>query len=240
MSLPELAGLIVSLVLTLMVFSYLLGENPITGPLYRLALHMFIGAAAGYAAAVALRQVLWPRLILPLLAGEALAAPLFPVVPLGLSLLLALKVSRSSLGRLGNVPVAFLVGVGAAVAIGGAVTGTLFPQVTAGARAGAFPLADLPQLVADPGAQVERLVSAGVFFLGTLATLLYFFFVSPRPAGAAPARHPLLALAAAGGQFFIVIAFGVLYAGAVSASLALLSDRVAFLWTAIGSLSGLQ
>jgi hypothetical protein len=240
-SLSELIGLLVGFGLTLMVFSYLLGENPLSGPLYRLALHVFIGAAAGYTLAVVAQSVLWPRLGLPLLEGTFIAAPVFPVIPLGLGLLLLMKMFQSPVGRVGNVSVAFLVGVGAAVAVGGAITGTLLPQIVAGAGAGAYPLADLGSLVTDPGAQLERLVSAGIFFVGTLTTLMYFFFLAPRQPGApAAARHPILAGLALLGQFFINVAYGALYAGALAASLALLTDRVAFLWTAINSLTNLR
>jgi hypothetical protein len=244
----ELAGLIASFVLTLMVFSYLLGENPLSRPLYRTALHVFIGAAAGYALAVVAQTVLWPRLGRPLLTGEFLDPPFYPVAPLLLGLALLLKVFQSGLGRLGNLPAAFVVGAGAAVAVGGAVTGTLLPQVAAGAAAGAYPLGDLGGLLADPGAQLERLVSAAVFFIGTLATLLYFFYLAPGaqalgaagPGATAPARHPIMAGVAIVGQFFINVAYGTLYAGAVAASLALLTERMAFLWTAFNSLISLR
>ena len=240
MSTSELAGLLVSFVLTLMVFSYLLGENPLSRPLYRIALHVFIGAAAGYTLAVALQNVLWPRLGVPFLDGTVISAPTYPVAPLVLGLLLLLKLFQSPTGQLGNLSVAFLVGVGAAVAVGGAVTGTLFPQIAAGAAAGSFPLSDLGGLLADPGLQLERLVSAAILFVGTLATLMYFFFVAPRQAGAPAARHPILAGVAIVGQFFINVAYGTLYAGALAASLALLTDRVAFLWTAISALGNLR
>ena len=241
MNLSELIGLAASFVLTLMVFIYLLGENPLSRPLYRIALHVFIGAASGYALAVVAQNVLWPRLVVPLLDGAFLDAPVYPVVPLVLGLLLLLKVFQSGLGRLGNLPVAYVVGAGAAVAVGGAVTGTLLPQIAAGARAGAYPLADLGGLLADPGAQLERLISAAIFFIGTLTTLLYFFFLAPRArGGGAPARHPIMAGLAIVGQFFINVAYGALYAGALAASLALLTDRVAFLWTAFNSLTSLR
>jgi hypothetical protein len=237
----DLIGLFVSFILTLMVFSYLLGENPLSRPLYRIALHVFIGAAAGYTLALVGQNVIWPRLVRPLLDGTFLDGPFYPIVPLVLGLLLLLKIFQSGLGRLGNLPVGYLVGVGAAVAVGGAVTGTLLPQVAAGARAGAYPLADLGGLLADPGSQFERLISAAVIFVGTLTTLMYFFFLAPRRAGgAAPMRHPILAGVAIVGQFFINVAYGTLYAGALAASLALLTSRVAFLWTAFNSLISLR
>uniref|UniRef100_A0A7C4KI20 2-oxoacid dehydrogenase acyltransferase catalytic domain-containing protein n=1 Tax=Anaerolinea thermolimosa TaxID=229919 RepID=A0A7C4KI20_9CHLR len=45
-----------------MVFSYLWKDNA----LFRVAIYLFVGVSAGYVGAVACRQVLLPRLILPL------------------------------------------------------------------------------------------------------------------------------------------------------------------------------
>ena len=42
----EFIGLIVGFILTLLVFSYLLGDNP----LYRIAIHLLVGTSAAYAA----------------------------------------------------------------------------------------------------------------------------------------------------------------------------------------------
>ena len=44
-----LIGPIVAMLLTVMVLSYLIGDNP----LFRIASHLFIGVAAGYACALA-------------------------------------------------------------------------------------------------------------------------------------------------------------------------------------------
>jgi hypothetical protein len=237
-SLPDLIGLSASLLLTLMVFSYLLGENPLSRPLYRIALHLFIGASAGYVLAVALRQVIWPRLGQPFLAAGVFSPPIFPIIPLVLGLLLLMKTLRSPIGQWGNLSVAFLVGAGAAVAVGGAVTGTLFPQARAAAAVGSFPLDDLPKLFGpEASAQFERLAGAAVFFVGTLTTLMYFFFTARRePGTGALQRHPIMAGVAFFGQVFINVTYGALYAGALAASLAVLTDRVAFVWEAIGKL----
>ena len=54
----------VAFVLTLMAFSYLLGDNPI----FRLAEHLFVGTAAGYAVVVAYHNILRPKLFVPLIA----------------------------------------------------------------------------------------------------------------------------------------------------------------------------
>ena len=50
-----------SAVLTLMIFSYLLGDNP----LYRLALHIFVGVSVAYLFVLALQAVIIPALSMP-------------------------------------------------------------------------------------------------------------------------------------------------------------------------------
>ena len=110
---------VVSFILTLLVFSYLLGDNPF----FRFVSALFIGITAGYFFIVILYQVIIGRLIAPLAHGTFLA-----IIPLLLSGLLLMKLSPR-LSRLGNTPMALLVGVGSAVAVGGAVLGTLFGQV---------------------------------------------------------------------------------------------------------------
>lgn len=47
--------------LTLCIFSYLLGDNP----LFRLALHIFVGASVAYVCVIALQTVLLPVLSPP-------------------------------------------------------------------------------------------------------------------------------------------------------------------------------
>jgi hypothetical protein len=54
----ELLGTWVAALLTLAVLSYVFGDNPF----FRLAEYLFIGLAAGYAASLAWRHVLWPRI----------------------------------------------------------------------------------------------------------------------------------------------------------------------------------
>jgi len=53
---------IIAFLITLMILSYLIGDNP----LFRVAVYIFVGVSAGYVAAVAIRQVLWPDLLQPL------------------------------------------------------------------------------------------------------------------------------------------------------------------------------
>ncbi len=215
----DLLGTLVGLVLTLFVFSYLLGDNAV----FRFTIHLFVGVSAGLAAAVALRNVVVPHLLLPVMDFSEPLEWLWSFLPFLLGLLLLAKLSPR-LSRLGNVSTAFIVGVGAAAAVGGAVLGTLFPQVAA-----ATSLLDLNAYLADPflstgfGAFFNRVIAV----LGTVAALVYFHFgARPRPGGYE--RNRLIEIGAQIGQVFIAVTFGVLFSGVFMAALAALVNRVHF------------
>ena len=65
----ELISALIGLILTLMVFSYLIGDNP----LFRIAVYLFIGVASGYAATIVWHNVLVPKLFQPLAALNPLS-----------------------------------------------------------------------------------------------------------------------------------------------------------------------
>lgn len=231
-----LIGPIVAALLTIMVLSYLIGDNP----LFRLATHLFIGVAAGYAGALAARSVLWPGLVQPILRaglGGLLnpAAALTLIVPAFLAFLLLLKLVPGT-SRLGTFSTAFLVGVGAAVVVGGAITGTLIPQSKA--AMGTFDPGVVSPQTGETG--IERVINVVILLVGTLSTLAYFRFTLRRGSaseGRPPGPIGMLGKAlSALGQSFIALAFGVMYAGALSATLLILTQRVQFLWDALNGL----
>jgi hypothetical protein len=224
-SLLDLSGALVGFLLTLMVFSYLIGDNP----LYRLAIHLFIGVAAGYATIMAINTVILPRLILPLLNGERVER-LLAIVPVILGWLLLTKISPR-LSPLGNLPLALLVGVAAAAAIGGAVTGTILPQVNASIN-----LLDLQSGEGFDANLGLRLVNGGIILLGTVATLAYFQF-GERTAKTSSLRGWLDGLSQVG-QMFIAITFGFLFAGVYSAALTALIERIFALVDLVKSIFG--
>jgi hypothetical protein len=122
--------------------------------------------------------------------------------------------------------VAYLVGLGAAVAVGGAVTGTLFPQTAAtfvSLLPGEAPAGDLLALLEQP-------VSALVLMVGTLSTLAFFWYGGRSLPGGQVDRPLLVKPLARVGQVFIGLAFGVLYAGVLSASVAYLAERLGAIW----------
>jgi hypothetical protein len=208
----------VSFIITLFILSYLFGDNI----LFRLAVYIFVGAAAGYVAAVAWNEVLYPDLVQPALSRAAFAdgAQITSfVVPLLGSLLLLFKLSPR-LSHLGQLPMAYLVGVGAAVTIGGAVLGTLLPQASA-----TFNGFDLSS-AGTGGDTLFKFFNGLVVLLGVIGTLAYFHFGATQKADGAVRRNPLINILAWVGRIFIAITFGVLFAGVYMAALTALLERM--------------
>lgn len=212
---------IIGFLLTLLVFSYLLGDNP----LFRFAAYLFVGVTAGYLGAVLLYQVLIPKLLWPLLIGTT-TEKILAGVALLLSLLLIARLFPS-LSAASSIPMAYLVGSGAAVIIGGAVLGTIFAQSRA--TAAGFSLA----AGAAPAAVGLQLLDALFILAGTIATLAYFHFGAPSRQNEAPNRGTLINSLAGIGQVFIGITLGALFAGVLAASLTALIDRLNFLWNVV-------
>ncbi|MBP7998331.1 MAG: hypothetical protein KA314_03105 [Chloroflexi bacterium] len=195
----ETLGIIIGLVATVLVYSYLLGDNP----LYRLAVHLLVGVSGGYAAVVALREVIWP-VFRQLLNDPTNPATILWFVPLALALMLGLK-AFPRFAWLGNSTMALLVGVGTAVALVGAIMGTLWPQIAAAAQ---------PSTSGVLGGVVTALL--------TICTLLMFQFTGRNPEKPAAWQRGIQGI----GQFVLTITFGALFAGILSTSLALLTYQL--------------
>ncbi len=198
--------------LTILVYSYLLGDNP----LYRLAEHIFIGSSVAYAVVVVIHGILGPLLLDPLTSGET-GEKLLAVVPLVLGLLLWTKL-KTSWAWMGNLSVAFLLGVGAALAIGGALFGSILPQVQATISA----------------IDLVGLGKGLIIVVGTLSTLLYFHFAAGAKGGLSGIGAGFIRAWARLGRWFIMIAFGAIFANTVMARISLLIGRVRFLLDVFG------
>ncbi len=218
----DLIWTIVAFVLTLMIFSYLFGDNL----MFRIATYLFVGVSAGYVATMLLYQVILPRLVWPALQGGILTV----LVPLILSLFLIAKLFPR-FSSLGNIPMGYIVGVAAAVVIGGAVLGTLFGQGQASIN-----MFSLSASLASPDGMLQAL-GATFILIGTVCTLAYFNFGAvTRPSVSAsepPHRAPVVELLARIGQIFIAITLGALFAGIFAASITALIERLDFIKTAI-------
>src|SRR5687768_6746283 len=157
----ETIGFFIAVVLTLMVFSYILGDNF----LFRLAAHIFVGVAVGYALIVITYQVFIPTLTVDNLWS---LIPLIPPLLICLFLVFkALPLKGSLFNVLGNLGLAFILGVGAALATGSALFGTLIPQVSATASISANPF----NYPVEPGEdQWVTWLNNIIIILGTVGT----------------------------------------------------------------------
>lgn len=218
----ELISALVGLILTLMVFSYLIGDNP----LFRIAVYLFIGVASGYAATVVWHYVLVPKLFQSVSTLNPLA--LIPFV-LGISLLAKLS---PRIAWIGNFAMAVLVGVGAAAAVGGALLGTLMPQAQAA-------IDGFDVLSAGSGLELASRLLEGVIMLGgTVFTLASFHFSAGRAADGVPKRNRILEGIAWVGRIFIAITLGVLFAGVYMSALTAMIERLSFVLNFIRQLIG--
>lgn len=207
----ELLLSVVSFLITVMILSYLLGDNPA----FRIAVYLFIGVSAGYAGAVAWHQVIYPRLILPILSGSVLERGL-AVIPLLGGVLLLMKISPRT-ARLGNLPLAFLVGVGAAAAVGGSVLGTIFPQIQAAIGSFSAFRWDTNRL--------KYLIEGFFMLIGTITALAYSHFGAiSTPDG--PRQLRLVRFLGRVGQVFVAITLGVIFAGVFTAAMSAWIERM--------------
>jgi hypothetical protein len=211
----EIISAFIGFLLTLMVFSYLIGDNP----LFRIAVYLFIGVSSGYAATVIVHYVLLPRL--RLFQSNDLNQFILAIVPLLFGVSLLAKLSPR-ISWIGNFAMAVLVGVGAAVAIGGALLGTLMPQV--GAAINTFD-------VSAAGGRLgvaSKLLQGVVMLSGTVFTLASFHFSAGRAADGTPKRNSIIEGIAWVGRLFIAITLGVLFAGVYVSALTAMIERWSF------------
>lgn len=199
---------IVAVVLTLMVFSRLAGDNPA----YRVAQYLFVGVSLGYALVVVYHQVLRPAALGAVSsAGDPVSLSL-RLVPWLLGLLLLTRLTgQQTVSWLANIPLGLLFGVGTALAVGGALRGTLWPQILDTAR----------PISGDP----LQAVGSVLLILGVVLTLCYFYFTVPRetPGGR------VVALGAGIGRWLLMVAFGFFFAGGVLTYLTALNARLEFI-----------
>ncbi len=207
----DLIGVWVGAILTLLVFSYLLGDTP----LFRVAQAIFVGVAVGYGATAAIYLVLVPRLFEPLFTDMARNWHLF--VPLIFGLLLFTKL-RTGWASVGNLSIAFLFGVGGALAIGGALGGTLLPQLAA----------TVVSLSPDQG--WDAVLNNLLLVIGTIGAFLSFRFITS-------ADRPVFRAASAVargwgyiGRWFVLIAFGAIFADTAVSRISILIGRVYYLF----------
>ncbi|MDP1713634.1 MAG: hypothetical protein Q8L41_02725 [Anaerolineales bacterium] len=220
----DLITSVISFLFTLLILSYLIGDNP----LFRIAVYIFVGVSSGYVAAVAWWQVIMPRLIYPLVYGSVLERS-FIAIPLLGALLILMKIFPRWAG-LARIAMAFLVGAGAAVIIAGALIGTLIPQISATINAFDVNSASVRNI------SVVEVIFNGAFILaGTVFTLIYFHFGASPKADGSMRRLGLIETSAWVGRIFIGITLGTIFAGVFAAALTALIERISALINFFGN-----
>ena len=223
-----------SLVMTLLIFSGILGDHALA----RLGQHLLVGASLGYLGVLAVQHVLRPRLFTPLLADPG-GDPL-RWVPLALGLLLIIAgldrtlapphpatppLWRRGLHGLGRIPVALLVGIGLSAGLFGLLQGTLFPQFWQAAQS-AF----------DPEASLPLFLAGLLTLLITTATLLYLYvdparYLAEQPTYVRRVFSSWLWL----GQHALWLAAGIIFARLVASRLSLLIARIDYVINAFAN-----
>ena len=212
-------GVWIAAALTLFVFSFLYKDNP----LYKFAEHLFVGVSGGYYIILNFWTVIYPNLILPLgkafrgtgvnaansgmFAAEVGDYRGFLIFTGILGLLLFTRL-MGKISWLSRWPLAVIIGVYAGIKTTGFAQGDFVAQVQASLQ---------PILMPTIGGTI----SAIVFTVGLITSLLFFFF-SREHKGA-------LGVASKLGIYFLMVGFGAGYGYTVMSRISLLIGRFQFL-----------
>lgn len=197
---------IIAALLTVMVLSRIFGDNPF----FRTAQYIFVGVSLGLAFVVAYQEVLRPAVVAVARNPAGSAGVLYLVPLVGGLLLLPRITQRQGFSWLANIPLALIFGVGAALAAGGAVAGTLIPQIG---------------LAANSTGSIGQIIGAVVLALATIAVLCSFYFTTQNTSGLGRLARSSGTI----GHWVLMLAFGFFFAGAVQTYMAALAERLRFL-----------
>ncbi|RKZ03291.1 hypothetical protein DRQ21_06120 [Candidatus Fermentibacteria bacterium] len=200
----ETIGIWVAAIFTIGIYSFLYKENP----LYRLSEHLVVGISTGFGIAVTFTQVLKPKLIEPIAAGEHGAWLLLIPAILGL-----LYITRffPSVAWLSRYPMAFLMGAGMGIGFPLSMKASVLRQLEASL---------VP--IYEAGMPWDVVVGNVVMVLGTLAALIYFFFSKPH-------KGPFFGTGSKIGIWVIMVGFGATFGFTVMGRISLLIGRIQFL-----------
>lgn len=185
--------------LTLCIFSFLYRENPF----YRLAEHLYVGIANGYAVSIIWHRLLMPSLIRPLYAGQ-----IWLVIPLTIGMLYVARfVPRIS--WLVRIPIAITMGYYAGAAIPASIQARILKQMEG------------TVLTRASFGSLESSVAVCIVLVGVIATITYFFFSTEQKGG--------LKVVSRIGIAFVMVSFGATFGYTVMARISLLIGRLQFL-----------
>ena len=194
----------VAAILTLALFSFLYRENPF----YRIAEHLYVGIANGYAITITWHRVLMPALITPVGHAPSVWTKVWLIA---IAIIGALFFTRfiPKISWLIRIPIAILMGYSAGAGIPRALDAEIIQQL----RATIITRAHF--------AHWDTAAWAIIILIGVIATVSYFFFSAERKGVLKPLSYV--------GIIFIMVGFGASFGYTVMARISLFIGRLQFL-----------
>lgn len=220
-SVRDTIGIWFAALLTLAIFSFLVGDNPI----YKIAESILIGVSAGYWMVLGFWSTIVPNLLKPLAPHlvRAWALPSTPadastewiaLVPLVLGAMLLWRLAPRG-GWIATWPIAFIVGTTAGLKLISFTQADFIDQVSASI---------VPLWVTGEGGRVEIGASVGnLVLIASLVSVLVYFIFSVEHRGAVGKISRL-------GVWVLMITFGSAFGFTVMGRITLLAERFAFLF----------
>ncbi len=183
-------------ILTLMAWSIMYRENPY----YRVAECLTIGVGAGYGLWQSLTRA-WDVYFVPI----ATKGQYINILPIALGFMLVAQV-YPRVRYVSRIPLAFISGIGSAVAMKGAMYATILVPI----KAVATPPA------ANMAAQINHVIAA----IGTITTIMFFFFTIKPGRVLGPINRT--------GRIMMMVAFGSVCGSSILSNATFIYDRAAW------------
>ena len=205
----SIVGAWVATGLTLLIFSFLYKDNP----LFKLAEHLYVGVSVGYVIVKTYDTVIMQLIVKPIVDNKEFAL----LIPVAIGMLMLTRYVPK-VAWMSRYAFAFIVGMGAGLAIPRTVSSFILKQVEDTIR----------PLLSMTGSEVVTFsmnllnpashINAIIILLGVSSVLFYFFFsIEHRGVGKAVART---------GIIFLMISFGAGFGYTVMARMSLLIGRL--------------
>ncbi len=190
----------IAALLTLAIYSFLYKDNIV----YKIAEYLLVGVSIGYSIAITWYNVVIAKMVVPIRDQHNFLI----IIPILIGMLMFARFSRKH-GWLSKIPISFVIGWGAGVAIPLGFETSIVEHVK--------------NTIAIPwfGGNILLLVNAIIIFIGVIATLIYFYFSTP--------HKGVIGKVANLGIWYIMIAFGASFGYTVMARISLFIDRAQFL-----------
>ncbi len=200
-------GILIAGALTLMMYSFLYRDNIF----YKFGEHLYVGVSVGYLVNIEWWNVLRPMFVIPFFYQRDYIL----IIPAVLGCMMLARFIRE-VAWLSRTPMAFIIGIGAGLAIPAILSANILEQLYS-------TIIQLWTTPVAPGgfAWWWDTFSLWLVFLGVLSVLFYFYFSIE--------HKGLVGRLGTVGIWFIMVSFGAAFGYTVMARVSLLIGRVQFL-----------